>query len=60
MAHKRNDFATFCGHISEAQFQDLVEELKTYLRAVFDGVDNEEKVFDGFELYLLISSLANK
>ncbi len=44
MAHKRQDFATFCGHISEAQFQDLVQEMKVYLLAVFNSVENEQKV----------------
>ena len=44
MAHKREDFSTFCANMNPEQWNDFVGSLRTYLNEVVSHIQSAEKV----------------
>jgi len=44
MAHKREDFSTFCANMNPEQWNDFVGSLRTYLNEVVSHIQSAEKI----------------
>lgn len=44
MAHKREDFSTFCANMNPEQWNDFVGSLRSYLNEVVAHIQSAEKV----------------